>query len=69
MGKVVDVCATQKLTSAGSSETAEKALADIPTGPFSPLAVITVTPEAKLPRDRRKEVASMEEGVLLTLSR
>ncbi|CAO0833398.1 putative protein OS=Streptomyces microflavus OX=1919 GN=Smic_47170 PE=4 SV=1 [Streptomyces microflavus] len=57
-GQVVDVRATMKATSGGSSESEAKDWQANPVGPSASRAVTTVTPLAKLPSTRRNSAGS-----------
>ncbi|GDY55800.1 hypothetical protein SVIO_064230 [Streptomyces violaceusniger] len=57
-GQVVEVRATMKATSGGSSDSEAKDWQAKPAGPFSSTVAITVTPLAKWPRTRRNSAGS-----------
>ena len=57
-GQAREVSAGQNRTSGGSSETEVNDWQVRPTGPWSPIAVTTVTPEAKRDRTSRKWAAA-----------
>lgn len=56
VGQVLDDLAGQTRTSGGSSDAEVTEFAAIPTGPFGPKAVTTVTPVGRHAKTRRKSV-------------